>query len=91
MVFQKTWAGSDNVDVVYGPKDNINPVINHLGEKRTVKLVVTLKELSRHVLEKKVFENIDLQEGHTFKYLEGFKFNNVKNGTYAIEYDIFKN
>ena len=36
MITQRTWAGSHNVDVVYGPDDTITPVINHLGEERKV-------------------------------------------------------
>src|SRR5690606_12438195 len=42
MAFQRTWAGSNNVDVVYGPDDMIEPVIHHLGEQQKVTLKVTL-------------------------------------------------
>ncbi len=89
MITQRTWAGSHNVDVVYGPDDTITPVINHLGEERKVNLHVTLKNLNGDVLDEKIIENIELKGGHDIKQVEGFRFNKVKNGTYAIVYEIF--
>ncbi|MDO9326889.1 MAG: hypothetical protein Q7T80_18220 [Methanoregula sp.] len=91
MVFQKDWAGSNDVDVVYGPADSINPVINHLGNEQLVDLVLELKDLQGKVLDKKIFKNIDLQNGHTINQLEGFRFKNVKDGIYVVNYELFKN
>jgi len=74
MVFQKTWAGSNNVDVVYGPNDKITPAINHLGEERKVNLCVILKNLKGDILDKRIFKNIELKNGHDIKPLEEFRF-----------------
>jgi hypothetical protein len=89
MIFQKTWAGSNNVDVVYGPEDKIIPVINHLGDKKTITLVVELRDLKGSVLRKKEFKSVELADGHSFTFLEGFRFKTVRDGIYAIHYNLY--
>lgn len=42
-VFQPIWAGSSNVDVVYGPADHISPVLFNLGQPKTIDLTIELK------------------------------------------------
>jgi len=91
MIFQRTWAGSNNVDVVYGPNDSIIPVINHLGKNEKVDLLVQLKTLKGKIIDKKRFKNIELKEGHSIKKLNSFKFRKVKNGVYFIIYNITLN
>jgi len=88
MIFQRTWAGSNNVDVVYGPDDSIFPVINHLGKNEKVDLLVQLKTLEGEIIDKRIFKNIELKEGHSIKELSSFRFRNVNNGIYVITYDI---
>jgi hypothetical protein len=88
MVFQSTWAGSNNVDVVYGPEDKITPVINHLGDYRNATLMVQLKTLKGKVIQQKEFKNIDLNEGHSFTEMEDFQFLKVKEGVYVIAYEV---
>ncbi len=89
MVFQTTWAGSNNVDVVYGPNDKIKPVINHIGEAVNVSLVVKLETLDGKVLEQKRFDGISLAEGHSFTELEEFRFSKkLKENTYVISYEV---
>ena len=91
MIFQRTWAGSNNVDVVYGPEDSIIPVINHLGKNEKVDLLVQLKTLEGKIIDKKIFKNIELKEGHSIKELNSFKFQKVNDGIYVIIYSIKKN
>ena len=88
MVFQDTWAGSNNVDVVYGPDDYISPVINHLGENRKVDLVIQLVSAEGKVLDKKVVKGIVLGQGHTFTRINSFRFKLVAEGIYAITYHV---
>jgi Glycosyl hydrolases family 2 len=88
MIFQKTWAGSKNVDVVYGPDDKILPIINHLGKEQRVNLTVSLLDLKRNVKDKRIFKKIDLNNGHVISELEAFRFKNVKDGIYFIVYEI---
>ncbi len=88
MVFQKTWAASNNVDVVYGPDDIIAPVIHHLGEKKQVSLLVKLQTLNGETIEKKTFNNINLKEGREVVLLDGFRFKNVIDGIYVVTYEL---
>ncbi len=87
MVLQSTLAGSYNVDMVYGPDDQIEPVIMHLGEERVVSLTVTLKNMQGETIEEKKYENIKLIPGRTVKKLPAFKPDNLV-GYYSIHYEI---
>ncbi|WP_236974562.1 hypothetical protein [Membranihabitans maritimus] len=89
MVFQRTWAGSDNVDVVYGPTDEIRPVIHHLGNSEKVNLHVKLVDENNTTIEQKEFKNIDLKEGRDVVKMAPFRFKNMKNGFGYIIYEIF--
>ena len=88
MVFQRTWAGSDNVDVVYGPEDKISPVIHHLGDATKVNLSVLLKNSEDKTIDKKIYKDIELEEGRTVKKLDAFRFKKVPEEIYTIEYII---
>lgn len=88
MVFQKTWAGSNNVDVVYGPDDQIRPVISHLGNSEKADLLIQLKSFNGKVIDKKRFMDIELKGGHSFTELDGSRFRNVPDGIYVITYDV---
>ncbi|MCE4565897.1 glycosyl hydrolase family 2 [Maribellus sp. CM-23] len=88
MVFQRTWAGSDNVDVVYGPKDKISPVIHHLGGATKVNLSVLLKNREDKTIDKRIYKDIELEEGRTVKKLDSFRFKNVPEAIYTIEYEM---
>lgn len=72
MAFQNTFAGSYNVDVVYGPDDEIQPVIMHLGEDMTVNLLVEIKDLNGKNIISKRYQEITLEKGRSIKELEGF-------------------
>jgi hypothetical protein len=52
-VFQNTFAGSDNGDVVYGPGDLIKPVIFNLGDARTVSVSARLLTRDGKLIETK--------------------------------------
>ncbi|HZH71148.1 MAG TPA: hypothetical protein VFD91_01545 [Mariniphaga sp.] len=88
MVFQETWAASENVDVAYGPDDLIKPVIHHLGTAKTVDLIVELKNIKGKIIDTKRFRNLKLQEGRNTLSLGGFRFKNVKDGVYGITYQL---
>lgn len=88
MVFQRTWAGSDNVDVVYGPGDRITPVIHHVGEAVDVRLEVKLKNERGRQLATRVFNKVSLPAGRQIHKLDSFQFSNVGEGNYFIEYVI---
>ena len=87
MALQNTLAGSDNVDVVYGPDDEIEPVIMHLGEEKNVAVKVTVKDLQGNVIHEKRYENVSLQSGRTVKKLRPLKGINLE-GYYMIQYEV---
>ena len=89
MIFQPTWAGSENVDVVYGPSDYIKPVIHHRGEKKKVNLDIILTTVDGKSVERKRYREIPLKEGRNVTRLEPFRFKKAKEGTYAIHYVIY--
>ncbi len=90
MVFQPTWGGSDDVDVVYGPADQITPVIHHLGEKMEVDMEVILTTVEGKSLERKRYRGIQLEEGRSVIRLEPFQFKKEVEGTHAVHYVIYK-
>jgi hypothetical protein len=86
MSYQNTMAGSNNVDMVYGPGDSITPLLFNLGDRKTVDLTVQLKNIRGKVMETKRFSNILLEQGRNTKELAAFRFSNNPEGFYAIEY-----
>ncbi len=87
MVFQNTVAGSENVDVVYGPGDSITPVIFNLGDARTVSLSARLLTRDGKILETKALGRFDLPAGRTFVRGTPFRFENTPaDGTYVVTY-----
>ena len=78
------------MDVVYGPKDEIKPVIMHLGSAEKVNLLVTIKDLDGNVMEQKEYRNILLDEGRTSTDLGSFR-PKVQEGYFVIHYQIFRN
>ena len=91
MAFQSIWAGSDDVDAVYGPGDSIRPVIFNLAEDCTVTLIVELQNEKGKTLEKKTFRNVQVPAGRSVSRLEEFRFRNHSEGCRFIVYKIFKN
>ena len=88
MVFQEVWAGSDNVDVVYGPGDAISPVIFSLGGQKTVELIVELQDVNGKTVDKKRFKNITIGAGRTMTKMDSFRFKKVNDGCYFIKYTV---
>lgn len=88
MTFQRTWAGSDNVDIVFGPSDLITPVIHHIGDKQKVNLEIRLETVSGKIIEQKTYKNIELNKGRNVSKLPPFHFKKAKEGTYGIHYII---
>lgn len=86
MVFGRLWAASDDVDVAYGPRDMIRPVIFNLEGACTVNLTVELQNEKGKVLERKVFKNISVPAGRSVTSLEPFRFRNSSEGQKFIVY-----
>jgi hypothetical protein len=88
MVYQRTLAGSKNVDIVYGPDDTIPVTVMHLGQARTVTVHATAKTMDGKQAAQKVFENVRLQEGRTVADLRDWKPELEPGKYYAFEYVI---
>lgn len=91
MAFNKIWAGSNNVDVVYGPNDYITPVIFSLGDASQVNLTVELTTVEGRRVDKKEFKNVNIDAGRTVVELERCKFKKTKDGNYIVRYVVEKN
>jgi glycosyl hydrolase family 2 len=86
-IFQSILAGSNNVDVVYGPGDSITPMVLNLGEAKKVKLSVVVRDrFEGRVIDRKVYKDVPLEPGRTVIELEPFKPNIKNEGLYFIEY-----
>ena len=90
MVFGRTWAGSDDVDVAYGPGDEIRPVIFNLDEACSVNLTIELQNEKGKVLERKTFKNIPVAEGRSVTRLAPFRFRNSSEGMRFIVFKLSK-
>ena len=88
MIFQKVAAGSNNVDVVYGPADTIQPIIMNLGGERKVDVEIMLKNAENSVIETITQTDIYLPQGRTVTKLPAFKPNIKNEGYFVIEYII---
>jgi hypothetical protein len=90
--FQPVLAGSNNVDVVYGPDDAITPMILNLGKARNVKLSVLVKDkFQGRIIDRKDYDNVNLAAGRTVTELDGFMPDFKKEGLYFIEYLVDEN
>jgi hypothetical protein len=86
-MFQDILAGSNNVDVVYGPDDEIKPMILNLGEARTVNLTIIVRnKFEGKVIDKKIYKNVRLKAGRTVNEAKAFKPHFKDEGMYFIEY-----
>ena len=90
MIFARLWAASDDVDTVYGPEDQVHPVIFNLDDACTVNLTVVLKNSKGKVVEKKVFKNVAVAAGRSVTRLEPFRFKTKSEGCHFIEYTVSK-
>jgi hypothetical protein len=88
MLFQKTVAGSNNVDVVYSPRDILKPVIMNLGEDKLVDLHVQIKNVDGGIIKEKNYSKIKLPQGRNVTELPAFTPDIKKEGYFVIEYII---
>ena len=86
LVHQRVLAGSDNVDIVYGPEDTFTPVIMNLDGAKTVNLKIIVRDASGQEIQRFTFDNIELEEGRNETRLKPVKASFPEEGCYAIEY-----
>jgi hypothetical protein len=86
MAFQPVLAGSRNVDIAYGPADEIPVIVMNVGEDRTVDVTVMVRDLQDQELARKVFPAVKLPAGRTFTDLAPLQFKLPLEGYYQFEY-----
>ena len=91
MSFQSILAGSNNVDIAYGPDDQITPIIMNIGGQTNVYLKIQIKSMEGFIIDQKTYTNIDLEGGRTVKTLESWKPIVTHNGHYAVEFVVTLN
>lgn len=88
IVFQPVFAGSDNVDTVYGPQDKIVPCVFNLGPARTAGLTVTVKTLGGEVLDEHRFPGLNLAGGRSLLKLPAIRPKLPATGFCVVEYAV---
>ena len=86
MAYQRVLAGSNNIDVAYGPKDKIEPVILNLGKKKTVDLKIVIRNMKEDAVYQKIYKDVHLPSGRTAIFLPKFKPVFPSKGYYGVEY-----
>lgn len=88
MVFQPVLAASENVDVVYGPADQIAPCVSNLGPARAAALTVTIKAPDGKVLDERSFPDLQLAGGRSLVKLPPFRPKLPVTGYCVVEYAV---
>lgn len=86
MVFQPVLAGSRNVDMVYGPQDEIPVVVMNLGNEKNVNVYAIIKDENSNEIHREEWIDIVLPEGRSFTDLTAFKPAVPANAIYTVEY-----
>ena len=88
MVFQPSVAGSYDVDMVYGPQDEIVPVVIHWGGAAGAELTVEVMNADGEVVDTRTYANLELPGGRDKVVLEGWRPDFGGEGLYTIEYSL---
>lgn len=86
MVFQPVLAGSKNVDMVYGPDDEIPLMIMNLGKSRTVDVTVLAKTMDDEIVDEIHYRSVLLPDGKGVVDLDPWEPDLKPEAYYAFEY-----
>ncbi len=88
MAFQRTLAGTGNVDVAIGPEDMVEPVVINWNGEKTITLTLKVLDGEYKEVARKEYNDVKLEGGRTVKYVEPYKPEGLKEGYYFIVYEI---
>jgi hypothetical protein len=88
MAYQKLLAGSGDADIVYGPEDEIKPIVLNVGPGYVCRLTVTVRTLDGAIAARRTYDNIVIPPGKTVTKLPGFRPEVMRERYYAVEYEI---
>jgi hypothetical protein len=86
--FQPVLAGSANVDVVYGPEDEVPVVVMNLGPKRCVDVVVTINNDKGEPINQHRYESVVLPGGRSQTFLKPFTPPRGQDGMISVTYEV---
>ncbi len=88
MLNQDVLAGSADVDVVYGPGDDILPIVMNLGESRLVTVMIEVKNMAEEVVAATQYDRVSLAAGRTVTKLAPWRPDLPAREHYAVEYAV---
>ncbi len=86
----KIIAGSENVDVVYGPNDEIVPCIFNVGETTKADLKITIKTIKNSIVKTYTIPGVLVEGGCTLTKLRPIKPELPKSQYCVVEYEVLK-
>jgi hypothetical protein len=86
MAYQKTFACSSNVDMVYGDQDKIDVMVVHCGENVKASVNVIVKNVKNKVVLEKNFQHVMLSAGRKSYKVGSISTVKLPEGTYSFEY-----
>ncbi len=90
-VIQKVFAGTSNVDMIYGPADKISPVMMSLGESQEIDLILNIRNIEDNkIIASRTYESIVLPEGKGNVFLDDYHFIFPNEGYYTFEFEAIK-
>ena len=90
MGFQQQLAGSDNVDIVYGPRDNPKVIVINLGEEQKADVLLTVRNAQGKQIYKKRYSDILLPAGRSATRIGSLNLPHLADGFYFFEYTVLK-
>ena len=86
MSFQPVLAGSKNVDIVYGPNDAVPVMVVHLGEAKTVDVIVRANDMNGTTVAETIYKSVYLPDTNGVVNLGEWKPDLKPERHYAFEY-----
>lgn len=88
MAVRPLTAGSADVDVVYGPADEVAPVVLSLGPARTVDVEVAVQTLAGDEVDRQRYASVALPDGRGAVRLDAWRPQVPTPGTYVVAYTV---
>ena len=88
MLTQPVFAGSDDVDTVYGPEDTIAPCVFNLGPARRAALTVKVKTPAGQVTDQRTFSDLHLAAGRSVLKLPAWRPQLPAKDFCVVEYSV---
>lgn len=88
MAFQEVLACSGNVDIAYGPEDDIPVLVLNYGEAKTVTVTVVAKDPDGKILQQRVYPPVVLPAGRSVTRLDDFVPEFEEEGYVVMEYAV---